>query len=392
MTLAVKIWNHIKAEPPIAAAIGVIVFFSLPVLISIAARGYILLPQGFTYTINVPAIYGLIAIGIDVLLIFLFAVSPVVKFGFHSIISPGWLRVAFIWFYILLSWTSFFIINAKLNFFSSLIENPLLTMLSLGSELVENKLLAPFFFGISGCISYALISKTDSFFLKATCYFTMIFIAVFYFFVGRREISLMTLCFFLLVRKERLSPRYLASVGAISFAILIFVLALRLDVQDNSEPLYATDSEELSPVAYSAYVIQNTSPDIVNSFVEVSPIRSKLVPNTISAAFLIKQTGYDDIANPVLGIAGVTYMYAFIIPAIELLLIGCVARSVNYAYRIKKTPILKLLLIYMVFKTVNIFRNGEFPIVMIDVLLFFVLALPAACLNFKKNQNVTEAV
>jgi hypothetical protein len=390
MKMIALIWNRIKAEPPIAAATVIIVFFSLPVLVGIAERGYILLPPGYTYTLAVQPLFGIIAILIDLVLLFLFAVSPVVRLNFHSIVTPDIWRKAAIWGYIIITWVCLYIFNARLNFISSLLNDPVATMLSLGSELVDNKLLGEFFLAIGGCLGYALIRKEDGWLLKATGFITMVGIALFYFFVGRREISLMTLCFLLLLKKEKLSRQYLAVVFGVSVAVLIFVLSLRVDAGGSSGSMYATDSEELSPIAYSAYVIQHTTPDVIGSFAGATPLRSKLVPLSISAAFFLKQSGYNDVSAPVLGVGGATYMYGFIIPVIELVLIGMFARSVTNEFKKKKTPVLKLLLIYMTFKTINIFRNGEFPIVMIDILLFFVLSLPALYLNFKKPVYAAE--
>jgi hypothetical protein len=290
---------------------------------------------------------------------------------------------------LLITWISFAIINAKLNFLSSLLSDPLVTMLNVGGGLVEEKLLKSFFFGIAGCLGFALIKKSDSLLLRFSGFFTMLTIALFYFFVGRREISLMTLCFLLMVKREKISRVYLMIIGGLLVTILIFVLSVRISMQNNTDPLYATDSEELSPIAYSAYVIQHSTPSIGRSFTEVTPLRAKLFRTTISAAYIKTQTGYNDVANPVLGIGGVTYMYGLIVPAIMILTIGVFSRSVTNEYKQKKTPIIKLLLIYMTFKAVNLFRNGEFPIVMIDVILFFILSVPALYLTFTKTTTIS---
>jgi hypothetical protein len=386
LTRAIEnMWHKIKTEPPIACAAITIVFFSLPVIVTIVANGSILLPSGFTYTSFVSPFYGIVAIIFNILLLYLFSKSPIIKLNFHSIITPDFIRKFFILFYIGISWFSFYIINAKINFISSLIADPLLTILSVGSDLVEEKLLASFFFGISGCIGYALISKHDGIFIRALSFITMLVIVTFYFFVGRREISLMTLCFLLLTRRNKISRTYLIIVGILSAVILIFILSLRLSLQDNNSSAFATDSEELSPIAYSAYVIRHSTPDIIRSFIEVTPVRSKLFPTTISAAYLKEQSGYNDVANPVLGIAGITYMYGFIVPIFMMLVIGIIVRSITNEFNIKKTPVLKVLLIFMSFKSINLFRNGEFPIVMIDVILFFCLCLPVLFLKFKEN-------
>jgi len=386
-----NIWYKIKTEPPITVAVITIVFFSLPVIISILTNGNILLPRGFTYTIIVGPFYGIAAIMIDLLLIYLFSMSPVIKLNFHSIITPDVVRKFFIVFYMVITWFSFYIINAKLNFFSSLLEDPVMTMLSVGGNLVEEKLLASFFFGISGCIGFALTRKDDGFLLRLASFITMLAIVIFYFFVGRREISLMTLCFMLLSKREKINRTYLIVVGVLSALILITVLSLRLSVQDNDDPLYATNSEELSPVAYSAYVIEHNTPNIIASFTEVTPLRSKLFPTTISAAYMKAQTGYNEDSSPVLGIGGVTYIYGFVVPIIMLLMVGIMTRSVTSEFKLHKTPVLRMLLIFMSFKAINLFRNGEFPIVMIDILLFFILCMPVLYLDFPTRHIAHEA-
>ncbi|MEO3408419.1 hypothetical protein AAFN85_31175 [Mucilaginibacter sp. CAU 1740] len=384
----IDVLRKIYSEPPLAAAAVTILFFSLPVIIAIFTRGYILLPAGYTYTLKVYPIYGIAAIVLDLLLIYFFSVSPVIRLRFHSVLTPDVVRILLVLFYLLITWTSFYIINAKLNFVSSLLSDPLATMLNVGGGLVEEKLLKSFFFGISGCLGFALIKDSDSLLLRFSGFMTMLTIALFYFFVGRREISLMTLCFLLMVKREKISRLYLIIIGGLLATILIFVLSVRISMQNNTDPLYATDSEELSPVAYSAYVIQHATPSITRSFTEVTPLRAKLFRTTISAAYIKSQTGYNDVANPVLGIGGVIYMYGFIVPAVMVLIVGAFSRSIAGEYRRKKSPVLKLLLIYMTFKTVNLFRNGEIPIVMIDVILFFILSIPALYLTFTPKTTV----
>jgi len=385
-----SLWYKIKTEPPLLVSVLTILFFSLPVIISILTSGRVVLPSGFTYKSGVGAFYGSVAIAIDLFLLYFFSISPVLRLNFHSIITPDVIRKFFILFYIAITWVSFYIIDARLDFVHSLLDDPITTMLNVGSSLIEEKLLASFFFGISGCISFALTRKDDGILLRAASFITMLAIVLFYFFVGRREISLMTLCFFLLSKREKINRSYLIIVGVIAVAIFITVLSLRLSMQDNNDPLYATNSEELSPVAYSAYVIAHTLPNIPASFTEVTPLRSKLFPTTISAAYMKAQSGYSDDASPVLGIAGVTYMYGFIVPVILLIMVGIVVRSVTYEFKRHKTAVLRMLLIFVSFKAVNLFRNGEFPIVMIDILLFFILCLPILYLNFSNHKPAHE--
>src|ERR1700761_7418895 len=119
-----RLWYKIKTEPPVTVAVITIAFFSLPVLVSILATGHILLPSGFTYKIVVGALYGVIVIILDLLLIYLFSLSPVLALNFHVIDAPDRLRKFFIIFYLAITWFSFYVINARLNFFSSLLDDP----------------------------------------------------------------------------------------------------------------------------------------------------------------------------------------------------------------------------------------------------------------------------
>jgi hypothetical protein len=382
------LFQKIRTEPPVAAAFVTIAFFSLPVLFSLVTTGFIQLPAGYTYTKSVQPVFGLLAIVVDLALVYLFSKSPVVKLYFHSIVTPDFVRKLLIVSYIAITWFSLYTINAKLDFINSLLDDPLITMLKVGTDIVEENLLRSFFLGISGCIAFALIRSDDGIVLRAAGLFTAIAIVIFYFFIGRREISLMTLCFLLLTKRDKIGKGYAIAVGAVLIAILVVVLSLRVSMQDNSDPLYATDSEELSTVGYSAYVVQSATPDIIGSFTQVTPLRAYLYPTTISAAYIKSQTGYSDTAAPVLGIGGVTYMYGFIIPVIMLMMMGCFFRSVTNEFKSKHTPALKLLLIFVTFKAFNFFRNGEFPIVIMDTIKFFLLALPAFYLNFKQRTAI----
>lgn len=391
--LNLPIIAKIKREPPLAAAFLTISVFSVPVIISIVTKGYLLLPGGYTYTLIVNPLFGLAAILLNLLLLYIFSISPILKLRFHSLITPHYVRKFVILCYVGISWLCFYVFNAKLNFISSLISDPAATMLSVGGDMVEQKLLASFFFGMSGCIGYALLDKRDGLLLKTVVYATMLTIVLFYFFIGRREICLMTLCFFLLARKSNISRGYLVVVGSITGVILVSILALRLSLQDNDQAMFASDSEELSPMAYSAYIIQHNTPDIPGSFVGVTPVRMHILKTTIASAYVQNQTGWkDDANNPVLGIGGITYMYGFVVPVLMLLVLGIIIRSVTNEFRQKKTPILKLLVIYMTFKTFNLFRNGEFPLTSIDIVLFLILCLPALFLTFGDGDHnrVTE--
>ncbi len=386
MEIGRNLFLKFRNEPPLAAALLTICLFSVPVLISIFTRGYVLLPSGYTYSLIVNPIFGILAILLSFLLLFIFSYSPLIQLRFHSIFCPHIIRILLIFFYIGISWASFYVFNAKLNFINSLISDTTSAMLSAGGEMVEEKLLMSFFFGMSGCISYALIDKNDGFILKFLSFFTMVVIVLFYFFIGRREISLMTLCFLLLTRKDKISKVYMISVGLIAATLMLSVLALRLSMQESEKSLLASDSEELSPIAFSAYIIEHTPPDFFGSFVGVTPVRMKILHRTIASAYVMGESGYnDDANNPVLGIAGITYLYAFLVPIAMLIFLGTLIRSITYEFHRKRTPMLRLLVIYLTFKTVNLFRNGEFPITSIDMILFILLCFPALFLTFNKD-------
>lgn len=379
----------LKREPPFAAAVITIFIFTCPVLVSILTTGSILLPAGYTSSIVVAPVYGLFALIINITLLFIFGTAPVFKANFQSIIAPDFLRKALIYLYLALTFFSFYIINAKLDFINSLLEDPIYTMIKVGGELGDDNLLRYYFYGISGCIGFALVQKQDGIFIKSASFICMIIIVLFYFFIGRREVCIMSLCFLFLLKRDKISRAYLFIIGFFIVAVIVSVLTLRTG--DDSSSMFSTNSEELSTVAYSSYVIEKTTPDIIKSFTEATLLRAYLIPTDISSAFVKSSSGYSDAGAPVLGIAGITYMYGFIIPFITVFLFGSFFRTISNEFQKKKTPIIKLLLIYVVFRSFNLFRNGEFPVVTLDMIKFFILLLPALYLKFdnKQAENVS---
>jgi hypothetical protein len=370
----------LKLEPPFAAAVLTVFIFTVPVLVSIINRGIILLPAGYTSSLIVEPVYGLFALLINIALLWLFGMAPVFKAGFQSIVTPDIVRKVMIYGYIAVTFISFYIINAKLNFISSLIEDPVLTILRVGGKLGEENLLRYYFYGISGCIGFSLVSRQDGFFLRSVSFICMISIVLFYFFLGRREISIMTLCFLFLLKSQKVSRTQLIIIGAFVTAIIVFVLSLRAG--DDNGSMFSTNSEELSSVAYSCYVIQKTTPNITGSLAGATLLRAYLNPLGISEEFIRSDSGYNEPGSPVLGIAGITYMYGFIIPFISVIVFGSFFRTVSREFQKKKSPVIKLLLIYVVFRSFNLFRNGEFPVVTLDMIKFFVLISPAIFLKF----------
>jgi hypothetical protein len=374
----------LRREPPFAAAFFTILIFTCPVVISIITTGVIALPGGYTSGTAVEPIYGFAALIINIVLLFVFGTAPVFKANFQSILAPDFLRKILIYAYIALTFFSFYVINVKLNFLNSLLEDPITTMLKVGGDLGEENLLHYYFYGISGCIAFALVRKDDGFFIKAVCFICMLIIVLFYFFIGRREVCIMALCFLFFLKRDKISRISIIVVGVFIIAVIVFVLTLRTG--DDSGSMFSTSSEELSPVAYSAYVIQKTTPDIIKSFTGATLLRAYLFPSGIAVSFFKSDSGYSDPATPVLGIAGITYMYGFIIPFFNVFVFGSFFRTVSREFQKKKTPVMKLLLIYVVFRAFNLFRNGEFAVVTLDMIKFFILLLPAIYLKFKNNQ------
>jgi preprotein translocase subunit SecG len=374
----------LKRQPPFAAAFLTIFIYTCPVLVSIITAGSILLPSGYTSTLVVKPIYGIIAILIDVILLSIFGFTPIFKTHFLSIITPDFVRKLLIYGYMLLTFVSLYIINAKLDFINSLLADPVITMLKAGASLGDGNLLRYFFYGISGCIAFALIKKDDSFFLRSLGFICMLSIVLFYFFIGRREICVMAICILFFLKREKISSAYMLIIGIVIAAVLVFVLSLRSG--DDSGSMFSTNSEELSPVAYSAYIVQKTTPDVLGSFTGATILRAYLIPNDISVAFFMTDAGYSDPATPVLGIGGITYMYGFIIPFITVFILGCFCNTVSFEYQKTKSAVIKLLLIYLVFRAFNLFRTGEFPLVTLDTLKFFILMLPALYLRFESKK------
>jgi hypothetical protein len=372
-----------KREPPFAAACLTIFIFTCPVLVSIITTGEILLPSGYTRETVVPPIYGLAAIAINVILLFILGTAPIFNARFQSIVTPDFFRKLLICIYVGLTFYSLYVMNAKLDLINSLIEDPIVTMLKVGGDLGDDNLLHYFYYGMSGCIAFALVKNDDGIFLRLASYTCMVAIVLFYFFIGRREVCVMALVILFLLRAKRISRTAILITGAFIIGVIVFVLSLRSG--DDSGSMFSTNSEELSPVAYSSYVIQKTSPDIAGSFTNATFLRAYLNPLDISTEFFKDNSGYSDPATPVLSIAGITYMYGFIIPFLTVLIFGSFFRTVCNEFQKKKTPIIKLLLIYVVFRAFNLFRNGEFAVVEMDTIKFLVLLLPAIYLKFENN-------
>ncbi len=385
-----------KREPPFAAACLTIFIFTCPVLVSIITTGAILLPSGYTSETVVPPVYGFAAMAINLILLFILGTAPIFNARFQSIVTPDFFRKVLIYIYIGLTFYSLYVINAKLDFINSLIADPIVTMLKVGGDLGEDNLLHYFYYGMSGCIAFALVKNDDGIFLRVASYVCMVAIVLFYFFIGRREVCVMALCILFLLRAKRISRTAVLITGAFIVGVIVFVLSLRAG--DNNGSMFATNSEELSPVAYSSYVIQKTSPDVAGSFTNATFLRAYLNPLGISVEFFKGNSGYSDPATPVLSIAGITYMYGFIVPFLTVLIFGSFFRTVCNEFQKKKTPIIKLLLIYAVFRAFNLFRNGEFAVVEMDTIKFFVLLLPALYLKFdnqlaeNKVEHIQEAL
>ena len=373
-----------KREPPFAAACLTVFVFTCPVLISIVTRGVIVLPSGYTAETVVQPIYGIAALAVNLILLFILGAAPIFDARFQSIVTPDFFRKMLICIYIGLTFYSLYIINAKLDFINSLIADPLVTMIKVGGELGDENLLHYYFYGISGCVAFALVQRNDGVFLRFISFVCMVAIVLFYFFIGRREVCVMALCILFLLKAKRISRTAVIITGAFIVGIIVFVLSLRAG--DDSGSMFSTNSEELSPIAYSSYVVQKASPDIMGSFVNATFLRAYLNPLDISVEFFKNNSGYNDPGTPVLGIAGVTYMYGFIIPFLTVLIFGSFFRTVSSEFQRKKSPVIKLLLIYVVFRAFNLFRNGEFPVVTMDTIKFLVLLLPALYLKFGNKQ------
>jgi hypothetical protein len=266
----------------------------------------------------------------------------------------------------------------------SIIEDPLFTLISSGTNLEQENLLRYFFLGFSSFIGFALLSDEDPFvfkFLISTLTFLTI---ILYFFLGRREITAMCICFYFLLRKGELGMFLKILLSVLVLGSIITVLALRSsDYNDNF--VFSTASEELSTLGFSSYVIANEDIEFIQSFTKVTFLRPYLYSDGISAEFIRKETNYIGSGSPVIGIAGITFMYGFIIPIITLIILGSLFKTISIEYSKKKTSALKLLLIFVTFKTFNLFRNGEFPIVILDVVKFLILCSPAIFLKFKNT-------
>ncbi|GAA3994840.1 hypothetical protein GCM10022210_56450 [Mucilaginibacter dorajii] len=274
-------------------------------------------------------------------------------------------------------------IEVKIKYVSLILSDPLLAIVS-GGLIADEHLLLYFFLGISGLIGFALIRKEDGFFLNFIGGLFSVLIVVFYFFLGRREVAIMSICFLLLAKGKGISKVKWLLLGVSSLVIVVFIMSLRIG--DEGKKIYDLNSEELSPVSYSSYIIQqNELYNPLRGITEATILRPFLFNKSSIAVQYFKNEVGDPAATPVIGIAGITYMYGFIVPFINVFILGVLFRTVSVSFNKSKSPWLKIFLIYLTFKAFNLFRNGEFSILSLDILMFTILMIPALMFKFEKR-------
>lgn len=369
------------------------VVYSAPVFLSLLINGRAVLPPGWFMVdyVGIPA--SLLALTIMLVFTILFFITPgiSVRPPFVFSISSSTYRLLLIFIYLSIALFCIYYIDAKTNFLSKVITDPVFAILSLGGTIVQEKLLLYSFLVLSVFIAYSLVAKDDALIIRMTVYVSCALVVLFLFFTGRRENVLLALFFLFFSRsgggKSLFKYGALLSVAAL---IVSVVLYLRLSVNDGDSIGFGLDAEELSPVAISAYIVENYSVDFLGSIDGSTLFRLFLSQDfkSISGWFMIAIQGNSaDRATPVIGLVGASHLYGYVIPLIQVIIFACLCNSVSRSFIMTRSPAIKVFEIFLAFKLFNLFRNGEFPIVTLDVLMFTFLVYPAILVRFKSTQN-----
>lgn len=349
--------------------------FSIPVLLSIGLHGRVLVPPGWTRELRVSVEAGLIAILVNLIFLAILAKAPVWRPRVPTLPALRTARRTVALGYALVSLLSFAVMAWRLEMVPMLLSNPLLGILSFGARLGEEKLLLFFFLGLSIFIGQALLTPADPRWLRWGYRSAVVLSLLFYVLLGRREIVLLSLCLLLLTAGtlDLRSPRTYLYFG-LPLLLLIVLGITRLD--DASD--FGLAAEELSPVALSAYVIEHDVPVSLSQLPGGTFLRFALPGQKgISVTFFMHEVDSGDNPTPVLGLAGIAYQYWFVFHLAFAWLLAVAAKSAWGIYLATNAQVLRVLGVFLSFKVFNFFRNGELPIVFLDIVMFGVLILPA---------------
>jgi hypothetical protein len=360
---------------PVLVACLTIFAFSAPVLASILLHDRVVVPDGWTRALRVSPQAGLLAILINLCFLAVLVTAPAYRLQLPSWRGGAGVRRMVALGYAVTSVLSFAVMAIRLDMLPMLLSNPLLGVISFGARLGEEKLLLFFFLGMAVFIGKALIDDRDPGWLRWSYAVVTAGSLVFYLLLGRREIVLLCLCFMMLTART-LDFRSVRTY--VYFGVpLLLLMALGLSRLSDSAD-FGLNAEELSPVALSAYVLEHEAPVALARLPEGTFLRMT-VPGlkAISQNYFMHEVDSGDLPTPVLGLAGIAYLYWFFFHVIFVWLLGVAAKSAWKTYLEADSQVMRVLAVFLSFKIFNLFRNGELPIVSLDIVMFAVLIAPA---------------
>lgn len=369
--------------------------YSVPVILSLILHGSALVPREWLKRGDVDIFVVLYSLALFWFFCFIFLITPGViirKPVCNSVFSSSYRKILLI-LYIIIGYACLFYIGNKTDFYSSVIGDPILTLLSFGGVLIREKLLLHSFLLFTAFIAYSILDKSDSVFFRLTVYFLCFLVIVFLFFTGRRENVLLVIAMMFFAKKNRVSLVEYISLFIFGLSIIIVVLSLRLSVINTGDN-FGLDAEELSPLAVSAYIVEHNDTDISKSL-EGSTVLRLIFPErskSISAWYMYYVEGNEsEQAGPVVGLIGSSHLFGYVLPFIQVIVFAFFCHSISKSYHLYRTPPVRVLEVFLAFKTFNLFRNGEFPIVSLDVIMFFCIVYPAILVGYKCTNLVPKS-
>lgn len=360
---------------PVLVASLTVLAFSVPVLASIVLHERVIVPDGWTRALRVSSEAGLLAVLINLCFLAVLATAPTYQVRIRSVWSHTAARRTVALGYALVSLLSFAVMVVRLDMVPMLLSNPLLGILSFGARLGEEKLLLFFFLGMAVFIGKTLVDARDPGWLRWSYTLVTAGSLVFYLLLGRREIVLLCLCFMMLSAR---TLDFKVARTYVYFGVpLLLLIALGVG-RLNDATDFGLNAEELSPVALSAYVLEHETPVSFSRLPEGTVLRISIPGlKAISQNYFMHEVDSGDLPTPVLGLAGIAYLHWFFFHVVFVWLLGVAAKSVWNTYLVADSETMRVLAVFLSFKTFNLFRNGELPIVTLDILMFAVLVTPA---------------
>lgn len=360
---------------PVLVACLTIFAFSVPVLVSIMLHDRVVVPDGWTRALRVSPQAGLLAILINLCFLGVLVTTPAYRLRLPSLWTGAVARRMVAIGYALISVLCFAGMAIRLDMLPMLLSNPLLGIISFGARLGEEKLLLFFFLGMAVFIGKTLIDDRDPGWLRWSYGFIATGSLVFYLLLGRREIVLLCLCFMMLTVRT-LDFRSVRTYVYFGVPLLLLIALGVSRLSDSAD--FGLNAEELSPVALSAYVLEHEMPVTLTRLPEGTFLRL-LVPGlkAISQNYFMHEVDSGDLPTPVLGLAGIAYLYWFFFHVAFVWLLGVAAKSAWKTYLEEDSQVMRVLAVFLSFKIFNFFRNGELPIVSLDIVMFAVLIMPA---------------